>query len=346
MKNLSSRVVVTAVSSVAAFGLVLTGATPATAASGNPGVGGGAYAGETLHATAWEIAFPATTLTATPELHTNETDIYSYRVGISDESIVDYQATTGLEELTAAEQEQWYVDAGLAPYEFDWYVFYCAEVTIGSALPSVMNGDTGANVSQVVYRNASSVDSFPTMTEGVWSAWVNTLSNGTAFEPEIDATGGDYLYWLRTVVGTQFLGADEQPAGPPANLAASYIDLQCPAGVPPVRGRILNSNTLDDFAVGRTLNLGSTIHFQDIDLAPLAIPDVYEVSTPGVYVGVTGSAFQNNAALWGLTYVNSGVRALPDTGVDAPSMWAWASGAVALALAGMILVRIRRLTAR
>jgi len=44
MKNLSSRVVVTAVSSVAAFGLVLTGATPATAASGNPGVGGGAVA--------------------------------------------------------------------------------------------------------------------------------------------------------------------------------------------------------------------------------------------------------------------------------------------------------------
>ena len=346
MKNNSARVVVAALSSVAVSGLVLVGAVPASAASGNPGVGGGAYVGETLHATAWETAFPATTVTATPELHTNETDIYSYRVGISDDTIVDYQATSGLEELTAAEQEQWYVDAGLAPYEFDWYAFYCAEAIPGSAVPSVLNGDSGANVSQFVYRDASSVDSFPTVTEGTWNAWVNNLSNGSAFEPEIDATGGNYLSWLRTVVGTQFLGADEQPAGPPANLAASYIDLECPTGLPPVRGRILNSSTYDDYAVGRTLTLGSTVFIQDLDLSPLSIPDVFEVSAPGIYVGVTGSAFQNNAALWGLTYVNAGARALPNTGVDAGSVWAWASGAGALALAGMLLVRIRRQTAR
>jgi LPXTG-motif cell wall-anchored protein len=345
MKN-SARVVVTVLSSVAVLGLVLAGATPATAASGNSGVGGGAYAGDTLHATAWETAFPGLTVTSSPVIHTNETDVYSYRIGISDEAIVDYQATTGLEELTAAEQEQWYVDAGFAPYEFDWYVFYCAEVTIGTALPSVMNGDTGANVAQVVYRDVSSQPTFPTMQWNEYSAWLDSLSMGTAFEPEIDATGGNYYPWFRTVVGTDFLAPDDSPTFSPANLAASYIDLQCPSGLPPARGRILNSSSYDDYAVGRTLNLGSTIYFQDLDLAPLAIPDVYEVSSPGVYIGVTGSGFQNNAALWGLTYVNAGARALPDTGVDSGAMWAWASGAGALALAGMILVRIRRHIAR
>lgn len=345
MKN-SARVVVTALSSVAVFGLVLVGTAPAAATSGNSGTGGGAYAGETLHATAWETEFPGLTVTSGQVIHTDETDVYSYRIGVSDDAIVDFQATTGLEELTPAEQEQWYVDAGFAPYEFDWYVFYCAEVTVGTALPSVMNGDTGANVADVVYRDVSSEPTFPTMQWNEYTAWLDSLSTGTAFEPEIDATGGNYYPWLRTVVGTEFLAPDDSPTLTPANLAASYIDLQCPSGLPPVRGRILNSNVSDDYAVGRTLNLGSTIYFQDMDLAPLSIPDVYEVSSPGVYIGVTGTGFQNNAAMWGLTYVNAGARALPDTGVDAGFVWAWASGAGALALAGIALVRIRRQAAR
>ncbi len=47
---------------------------------------------------------------------------YVYRLHSSGAS-VDVQGTTGYVGLTEAEQSQWYVDAGYAPYEFTWMAF-------------------------------------------------------------------------------------------------------------------------------------------------------------------------------------------------------------------------------
>ena len=108
----------------------------------------------------------------------------------------------------------------------------------------------------------------------------------------------------------------------------------------------MNSSQPDDFAVNRSLPIGDTIYFQGT-LAPLTTPTVYTIPSAGTYIGVTGRAqFESNAALWGVTHVNDGARALPDTGRDQSTVWTAAAASGLFLLAGLALLTSRRKRAR
>lgn len=318
----------------------------AAASSGSSGSGGGAYSGDTIVATAWENVAGDFTADLPPLAHPEDRDVYHYRVGVEGGAIVDFQSSEGLDSLTEAEQDQWYVDSGLAPYEFEWLVFYCPAIAPGSAEePFVVATDPSITLDEVVSRSVGDATGFPTFDGNTFFTWHEGFNSGTAFEPEISQS--DFLSEFSSNVQTELLNEFDQPYGQYAVLAGTYLDFSCPtSGNQPSIGRILNSSQPDDFAIDRSLPVGEKIFFQDY-LAPLSLPTVYSVASAGTYIGVTGRVqFESNAALWGVTHVNDGVRALPDTGSDQSTVWTAAVASGLFLLAGIALLTSRRKRAR
>jgi len=330
---------------VAVMAALITGPTvgaSAAPASGSSGSGGGAFAGDTLIASAWENVSADFTVELPPFLTPEDLDVYHYRVGTEDGTIVDFQPTDGLDALTEAEQEQWYVDSGLPDYEFEWLVFYCPLVAPGSIEdPTVVMSDPSATLDEVVFRSIDEAEGFPTFDMSTFFTWHEGFNDGTAFEPEIGQSS--FLKEFSSNVQTELLNEFDQPYGQYAVLAGSYLDFSCPtSNNQPMIGRILNSSQPDDFAVGRSLPIGDKIYFQDY-LPPLGPVTVYSIASAGTYIGVTGfPQFDSNTALWGVTHVNDGVRALANTGLDANTAWVATTAGAILALTGIALVTVRR----
>lgn len=323
----------------------VSGAVAATS-SGSNGSGGGAFSGDTIVATAWESVAGDFSFELPPMLHPEDLDVYHYRVGVEGGAIIDSQPTEGLDSLTEAEQNQWYVDAGLAPYEFEWLVFYCPEIAPGSAEePTAVLTDPSVTLDQIVSRSVGDATGFPAFDVNTFFTWHESFNDGSAFEPEIAQK--DFLAEFSSNVQTNLLNEFDQPYGQYAVLAGSYLDFSCPtSGNQPMVGRILNSSQVDDFAVNRSLAIGDTIYFQG-SIAPLSLPTVYSIPSAGTYIGVTGRPqFDSNAALWGVTHVNDGVRALPDTGIDERNSWTAALASGLFVLAGFALLTSRRKRAR
>jgi hypothetical protein len=333
------------VGAVAVVAALITGSTigaSAATSSGSNGSGGGAFAGDTLIASAWENVSADFTVELPTFLTPEDLDVYHYRVGADGGTIVDFQPTDGLDALTEAEQEQWYVDSGLPDYEFVWLVFFCPLVAPGSIEdPTIIVSDPSTTLDQIVYRSIDEAEGFSTFDMSDFFTWHNGFDFGTAFEPEISQS--EFLSGFSSNVQTELLNEFDQPYGQYAVLAGSYLDFSCPtSNNQPLFGRILNSSQPDDFAVGRSLPIGETIYFQPY--SPLLEPvTVYSIASAGTYIGVTGfPQFNSNTALWGVTHVNDGVRALANTGLDADTAWVATTAGAILALTGIALVTVRR----
>lgn len=317
----------------------------AAASSGSNGSGGGAFAGDTLIASAWENVSEDFTVNIPPMTTPEELDVYHYRVGTADGTVVDFQPTEGLDALTEAEQDQWYLDSGLPQYEFEWLVFYCPEVAPGSVEePTAVVSDPSVTLDEVVFRSIGDATGFPDFETSTFFSWHQGFNDGTAFAPEISQS--DFLKEFSSNVQTELFNEFDQPYGQYAVLAGSYLDFSCPSSSnQPMIGRILNSSQPDDFAVNRSLPIGEKIFFQDY-VAPLAPATVYSIASAGTYIGVTGyPQFDSNTALWGVAHVNDGLRTLPNTGLDASTAWVATTAGAMLALTGIALVTVRRKSA-
>ncbi len=343
MATFSLRFVLSGLAACATVVIVGTSALPAAAATGNTGAGGGAFAGDTLVATAWETSVDPFTEDDGVLRHAEDTDLYNYRIGLEGGQIIDFQPTDGFEGLTAAEQDQWYVDAGLAPYEFDWFAFYCPAARLGSLEPTAKDSDAGINLVSVPYHTVAEQIGYPAFTGSEFNDWYNSVVFGWTFAADITSTfDSDFL--ASTV--TEMLDSSNIGNGINAVLATSYLNFTCPDGYAPLMGRVLNSSASGDYAVDRSLVLGSSMFVEPVNLLNSPVP-IVEVSSAGTYIAVTGQASVNaNASLWGVSYVNDGTRALPNTGRDSSSFWAMTAGAATLALVGLGLVALRRKTAR
>jgi hypothetical protein len=285
-----------AVISAGLVSLILLAGASASATGSKAGVGGGASVGDTLVSTAWEKYVDSFTVTDASNEESPWSpvalDVYSYRIAKTSGTVVDFQATTGLTGLTAAEQSQWYVDAGLGgpAYEFDWFVFGCSDLIVaGSELDA---GDVVLN--EVAYQDIEGAAGFPGFTDIQYTAWL-----GASPESRFSAYDSPPNAWLTTNVQTR-LESNPVPGTfyPDTGLlAASYLDFSCPAGLNLFIGEILQGPA-ELAAVEKNLLIESVM---SVDIEGTEVT----VSMDGTYVGVTGVAYAGtNAALWGVTYIN------------------------------------------
>jgi hypothetical protein len=292
-KNSVRRFSALAVISAGLVSLSLLAGISANAAGSKAGVGGGASVGDTLVSTAWEMYVDDFEVTGFSPAHPYvpaARDVYSYRIAKTSESVVDFQATTGLTGLTAAEQSQWYVDAGLGgpAYEFDWFVFGCSDSIVANSEQDA--GDVLLN--EVAYRDIQGATDFPSFTETQYDSWLgdSVESRFSAYDSPPDAR-------LTTNVQTSLDAFADSPPGIPGLLAASYLDFSCPAGLSLFIGEILQGPG-GTAAVAKNLQIESvmSVNVQGTEVT---------VAMAGTYVGVTGVAYAGtNAALWGVTYIN------------------------------------------
>jgi LPXTG-motif cell wall-anchored protein len=286
-----------AVISAVLVSLMLLAGSSASATGSKAGVGGGASVGDTLVSTAWEM-YVEPYVVADDENEASPwgpeaRDVYSYRIAKTSGTVVDFQATTGLTGLTAAEQSQWYVDADLGgpAYEFDWFVFGCSDAIIADSRQ--VAGDVVLN--EVAYQDIEDAAGFPTFTNTQYTSWLgeSVESRFSAYDSEPDAR-------LTTNVQTS-LESNPSPGifyGNIGLLAASYLDFSCPAGLSLFIGEILQGPD-GPAAVAKNLPIESVMSVE-IDGTKVT------VAMAGTYVGVTGRFYAGpNAALWGVTYINS-----------------------------------------
>jgi LPXTG-motif cell wall-anchored protein len=319
-----------AVISAGLVSLMLLAGASASATGSKAGVGGGAPVGDTLVSTAWEM-YVDTFVVADDENEASPwgpvtRDVYSYRIAKTSGTVVDFQATTGLTGLTAAEQSQWYVDADLGgpAYEFDWFVFGCSDAIVADSRQ--VAGDVVLN--EVAYRDIEGATGFPTFTNTEYNDWV-----GLSVESRFSAYDSPPNAMLTTNVQTS-LESNPSPGSFYGNiglLASSYLDFSCPAGLSLFIGEILQGPDAPA-AVAKNLPIESVMS-ADIDGTRVT------VAMAGTYVGVTGRAYAGtNAALWGVTYINStSTQSLASTGTEVEwlalgSLVAVAAGAGFLAL--------------
>ena len=284
-----------AVISAGLVSLILLAGASASATGSKAGVGGGASVGDTLVSTAWEMYVDTFTVTDASNEESPWSpvalDVYSYRIAKTSGTVVDFQATTGLTGLTATEQSQWYVDAGLGgpAYKFEWFVFGCSDLIVaGSELDA---GDVVLN--EVAYQDIEGAAGFPSFTDIQYTAWL-----GASPESRFSAYDSPPNARLTTNVQTQLDSeTPDAPYSDPGLLAASYLDFSCPAGLSLFIGEILQGPA-DPAAAEKNLPIESVMSV-NVDGTEVT------VSMVGTYVGVTGvSNAGSNAALWGVTYIN------------------------------------------
>jgi len=276
--------------------LMLLAGSSASATGSKAGVGAGASVGDTLASTAWEMYVDPFVVVdvenpASP-WGPQARDVYSYRIAKTSGTVVDFQATTGLTGLTAAEQSEWYVDAGLGgpAYEFDWFVFGCSDEIIADSRQFA--GDVVLN--EVAYRDIEGAAGFPSLSDTQYNSWL-----GESVESRFSEYDSPPDSRLTTNVQTN-LDSNLSPGSFYGNvglLAASYLDFSCPAGLSLFIGEILQGPG-DTAAVAKNIQIESvmSVNVQGTEVT---------VAMAGTYVGVTGRAYAGtNAALWGVTYIN------------------------------------------
>jgi hypothetical protein len=281
--------------------------------------------GTTLTATAWEtdhdgFSYDSNSVTIVPD---GTYDEYVYRLFDGTVS-VDAQSTDGYDGLTDAEQTQWYIAAGLAPYEFSWHAFFCLADSVTD--PSVgVQTDAGVVLNEVKYHSAAQL--FPTtdrqITRDYQPLLYNKWNDGSLFEVEA------YSVEQRSTVGYVSNEYNDLVFG------TSYVDATCPTDATLVVAEI-NEPGSNSLAVDRELTVPQTLTVEDSVLGE------FEVDSSGVILGVTGAVGYNvdfNAALWGVTQVSD--SELSNTGLDLNlgALGAVAAGAV---IAGVGILRRRR----
>jgi len=281
--------------------------------------------GTTLTATAWEAAhdgfgYDSGTVIPSPD---GDYDEYVYRL-FDGETLVDVQSTTGYDGLTDVEQTQWYIDAGLAPYEFSWHAFFCLANSVTDPTDGVQV-DAGVTLDEVQYISAEVL--FPDASRsmvadyqpGLYGPW----NGGTLFDVD------NYSVEQRSTVGyySTFSWGDTV-------FATSYVDATCPADSSLVVAEIREPGT-NALAVDRQLTVPQTLTVEDSVLGE------FDIDSSGVVIGVTGATYdvEFNAALWGVTQVDE--SELSSTGLDlnVGALVAVAAGAV---IAGVGVLRRRR----
>ena len=251
---------------------------------------------------------------------------YVYRV-FNGSTSVDTQDTAGYEGLTEAEQDQWYIDAGYAPYDFTWIAFACLTEDGVSSPATIVSDDISLTEMHYVAADVR----YPTNNRLYYDDYVFdfqlSLIDGSVFgvdefEPSHMSLTG-YPSYVSTVFG-------DEPTGNMA-FSASYPEFACGGGDGEVIGfRILNSADITDPATERDLAITETLH---VDV----LGEPRELEADGIFIGVTGSVdpFDYNAALWGMTQVSGD---LADTGTDATGIALLGGG---LAVVGALTAAVR-----
>jgi hypothetical protein len=282
--------------------------------------------GTTLSATAWETdhdGFSYDSGTVIPSSPGGAYDEYVYRL-FDGETLVDVQSTAGYDGLTEAEQTQWYIDAGFAPYEFSWHAFFCLADSVTD--PSVgVQSDAGVTLNEVTYFSAEQL--FPTASREMAADYQPDLygpwNTGTLFEVD------GYSEEQRSTVGyyATFSWGD-------LVFATSYVDATCPSSSSLVVAEIHEPGT-NSLAVDRELTVPQTLTVEDSVLGE------FELDSSGVVIGVTGAAYDLdfNAALWGVTQVDESELSSTGLDVNLGALVAVAAGAV---IAGTGILRRRR----
>jgi hypothetical protein len=314
--------------------------TPVSSAS----AAGMAPVGSTLTATAWERGglddftydYVADGVATSPVLPDGGFEEYVYRI-YDGSTRADVQSTTGYESLTEAEQYEWYVDAGYAPYDFTWTAFACLAASDVASTDVLITDDI--TLTEMHYVAADSL--FPTDGREYFDDYLYSfhpsLIDGSAFgvddfvQGHMSATGYTGILEL---VGEPSVGV------PDMAFSASYPEFEC-AGESQLYGfTILNSANTIDRATERDLEVSDTLHIDDFGVAR-------ELEADGVFIGVTGSGpapFDYNAALWGMTQIGAeqiDSEPLANTGIDNPAIAALA-GVFAVAIGLAIAVRVSR----
>jgi hypothetical protein len=281
--------------------------------------------GTTLTATAWEAAhdgfgYDSGAVIPSPD---GDYDEYVYRL-FDGATLVDVQSTAGYDGLTDAEQTQWYIYAGLAPYEFSWHAFFCLANSVTDPADGVQS-DAGVTLAEVQYISAEVL--FPDASRSMVTDYQPDLygpwNGGTLFDVD------NYSVEQRSTVGyySTFAWGDTV-------FATSYVDATCPINSTLVVAEIHEPGT-NSLAVDRQLTVPQTLTVED------AVLGEFEIDSSGVIIGVTGSIpdLDFNAALWGVTQVDE--SELSDTGLDLNlgALVAVAAGAV---IAGVGILRRRR----
>ena len=310
--------------------VLLVSAVATTALIGTSGVSTASTStvapGTTLTATAWETdhdGFGYDSGTVIPSSPGGAYDEYVYRL-FDGGTLVDVQSTTGYDGLTDAEQTQWYIDAGFAPYEFSWNAFFCLANSVTDPADGVQS-DAGVVLNEVQYVSAevlfpdagrSMVGDYQPVLYGPWNG-------GTLFDVD------DYSVEQRSTVGyySTFSWGDTV-------FATSYVDATCPTSSSLVVAEIHEPGS-NSLAVDRELTVPQTLTVEDSVLGE------FEIDSSGVVIGVTGNIYNLdfNAALWGVTQVDE--SELSSTGLDLNlgALVAVAGGAV---IAGVGILRRRR----
>ena len=254
---------------------------------------------------------------------------YVYRVYDGTTS-VDVQSTDGYEGLTEAEQNQWYIDAGYAPYDFTWIAFSCLgpyDVDSTDVLPS-------EEITLTEMHYVSADVRYPENDRLYFDDYVYdfqpSLIDGSIFG--VDGFVSSHM----SVTGypSYIPGPDGGPMGDMA-FSASYPEFACAGENELVGFRILNSSDISDPATERDLDITETFH---VDV----FGDPRELESDGVFIGVTGTRpdIDYNASLWGMTQVSGD---LADTGTDASGIAMLGGGlAIVGALAAAARVARRR----
>jgi hypothetical protein len=281
--------------------------------------------GTTLTATAWEAAhdgfgYDSGAVIPSPD---GDYDEYVYRL-FDGATLVDVQSTAGYDGLTDAEQTQWYIYAGLAPYEFSWHAFFCLANSVTDPADGVQS-DAGVTLAEVQYISAEVL--FPDASRSMVTDYQPDLygpwNGGTLFDVD------NYSVEQRSTVGyySTFAWGDTV-------FATSYVDATCPINSTLVVAEIHEPGT-NSLAVDRQLTVPQTLTVED------AVLGEFEIDSSGVIIGVTGSIpdLDFNAALWGVTQVDE--SELSGTGLDLNlgALVAVAAGAV---IAGVGILRRRR----
>jgi len=306
----------------------LTSAPAASAAST-----GTTPVGSTITATAWErgglddFRYGGLSVDIRPAGGFEE---YVYRIHSGGAS-VDVQGTSGYEGLTDAEQTQWYVDAGYAPYQFTWIAFTCL-ATLDAQSDNVLV-DAGISLTEMHYVAADEL--FPLANRDYSKDYIDRFQAPYSTDSLFDID--NYSREVASITGYVSEVVHGNGVTSPfieMLFSVSYPEFSCPVGSNLEVFQIKDSANPSSFAIGRNLVIP--------DQLSIAINgNTRLLAAEGVFVGVTGGAvdYNFNAALWGMTQVDG---KLASTGTDASVLGLLGVGLAVVGLAAFVLRRARR----
>jgi LPXTG-motif cell wall-anchored protein len=290
--------------------------------------------GSTITATAWERGglddFSYIGYMAEQVRPIGGFEEYVYRIHSSGGS-VDVQTASGYDSLTEAEQAEWYVDAGYAPYDFTWIAFTC--LAPFDAKSDEVLVDEGISLTEMHYAAADEL--YPSTGRNMTDYSMGLeydYNNGSLFDVDnfsrnLLSTTGYVSEWVSN--GSSSLSTEML-------FSVSYPEFACPEESDLEAFRIRDSSNPSSFATAR-----------DLVISDQFVVDAYgtnrTLAAEGVFVGVSGFIvnYEFNAALWGMTKVDGKLAA---TGTDASGLGLLGAGLAAVGIATLVLRRARQHT--